>query len=78
MWLFEVGSEIYKWFQYIAPGVMIIIAIVVAASIKRGLSSFIQDIKDLANSKWGVFLFIVIAYVLIVFWIEVSSTVGNL
>lgn len=80
MGLFDAVARIWDtishWLQFIVPGLIIIIIVVIIANIIRGYRSFINDIFEIFRSKWGVLLFVIALVGFYLLWDDIKGVIG--
>lgn len=80
MGIFDALSEWWNglqfWLQFIVPGLVIYIIIVILSSIKNGWADFMERLRNIMSSKWWVVWFIIALVAFYIFWADFKESIG--
>lgn len=71
-----IWEQLRGWLQWIVPALTILIMIVILASIKRGMTNFVLNVREIFSSKWWAFIFLVLLLLFAIFWNDIRDSIG--
>ena len=63
-----IWENISGYLQWIVPSLVILIIVVILASMKRGMTNFVLNIREIFSSKWWAFIFFILLFLFAIFW----------
>lgn len=75
--LAEIGNLIKEYLGWAMPGLLIILALIIAASLIRWYTRVIVDIKTIAERPTGVILFVIIVAIMLFAWFAIAARFFN-
>lgn len=71
-----IWENISGYLQWIVPSLVILIIVVILASMKRGITNFVLNIREIFSSKWWAFIFFILLFLFAIFWNDFRESIG--
>lgn len=71
-----IWENISGYLQWIVPSLVILIIVVILASMKRGMTNFVLNIREIFSSKWWAFILFILLFLFAIFWNDFRESIG--